>query len=90
MSDPVFRIERRASGIYRVLFHAGPYYWPVTDDMLARLTTHTSGSPETFLAALMETVAVTRYLKCQLETVLAGTDDRDAQLRALQAALTAR
>jgi hypothetical protein len=88
MTDPLLRIERRASGIYPLLFHAGPYYWPVTDEMLTRLHAQSSGGPEAFRAALMNTVAVTRYLKRQLETVLAGADDRDAQLRALQAALT--
>jgi hypothetical protein len=90
MTDPLLRIERRASGIYHLLFHAGPYYWPISDEMLTRLHAQSSGSPDTFFAALMDTVAVTRYLKHQLAEVLAGADDRDAQLRALQAAMAVK
>jgi hypothetical protein len=90
MTDQHLRIERRTSGIYAVLFHAGPYYWPVSDDALTRLAAQTSAAPEAFRAALMDAVAVTPYLKHQLETVLSGMDDPDAQLRALQTALTTR
>ncbi len=90
MTDPQLRIERRTAGIYPVLFHAGPYYWPVSDEALTRLAAQTSAAPEIFRAALMDAFAVTPYLRHQLATVLSGLDDRDAQLRALQTALAAR
>ncbi|MFZ5875833.1 MAG: hypothetical protein ACOYXU_05425 [Nitrospirota bacterium] len=90
MSEQPLRIERRAAGIYPVLFHAGPYYWPVSDEALTRLAAQASADPEAFRAALMDAFAVTPYLKHQLAAVLAAVDDRDAQLRALQTALQTR
>ncbi|MFZ5863528.1 MAG: hypothetical protein ACOYXR_11890 [Nitrospirota bacterium] len=90
MPTQQLRIERRAAGIYPVLFHAGPYYWPVSDEAVTRLAGQASAAPDAFCAALMDAVAVTPYLKHQLAAVLSGLDDRDAQLRALQAALTTR
>jgi hypothetical protein len=57
---------------------------------LNRLAAQTSADPEAFRAALMDAFAVTSYLKHQLAAVLSGLDDRDAQLRALQTAITTR
>ena len=42
-----------------------------------------------FAARLTDAVGVTRYLRHQLDEVLARLDDRDAQLRAVQAAVAA-
>jgi hypothetical protein len=90
MTDQPLRIERRAAGIYPVLFHAGPYYWPVSDDALNRVIAQTAADPAAFRAALMDAFAVTPYLKHQLAAVLSGLDDPDAQLRALQTSLVTR
>jgi hypothetical protein len=90
MTDQSLRIERRAAGVYPVLFHAGPYYWPVSDEAVNRLVALTAAAPDAFRAALMEAFAVTPYLKHQLAAVLSGLDDPDAHLRALQAALVTR
>jgi hypothetical protein len=90
MTDQPLRIERRAAGVYPVLFHAGPYYWPVSDDALTRLAAQRAADPAAFRAALLEAVAVTPYLKHQLAAVLSALDDPDAHLRAFQAALTTR
>lgn len=89
MTEPVLRFERRSMGIYPCLFHAGPFYWPVPQEALVALKAGGHTTPDAFLQALIAAVAVTPYLKHQVETVLAGLDDRDAHLRAVQASLTA-
>lgn len=89
MTDPLLRFERRSTGVYFCLFHAGPFYWPLTPEAVNTLKTHATDSPEVFRAALVAAVGLTPYLTHQLDAVLAGLGDRDASLRALQASLAA-
>ena len=87
MTTPQLRLERRVTGVYPYLFHAGPYYWPITPEAVAEITRHAHAPPSEFAARLADAVGVTRYLRRQLDEVLARLDDRDAQLRAVQAAV---
>jgi hypothetical protein len=89
MNRPLLRFERRTTGVYPYLFHAGPFYWPVQQEAIASLTSQTNASLDAFRAALTAAVGVTPYLAHQLNAVLAGLDDRDGQLRALQTSLGA-
>jgi hypothetical protein len=84
MTDSPLRFERRSAGVYPVLFHAGPYYWPVTEDAVTLLKAHAHDPPDAFQKSLVDAVATTRYLRHQVEGVLAGLADREAQLRAAQ------
>ena len=87
MTTPLLRFERRTTGIYSCLFHAGPFYWPVPPEAVTALKARATDSAEPFLAALAGAVGLTPYLAHQLDTVLAGRDDRDAALRTLQESL---
>lgn len=87
MTDPLLRFERRTTGVYPCLFHAGPFYWPVPLEAVNTLRAHATGSTDAFRAALVASVGLTPYLTHQLEAVLAGPADRDAALRALQESL---
>lgn len=89
MTEPVLRFERRSTGVYPYLFHAGPFYWPVPQEAMVALKTQATAAPEAFRAALRDTVGVTPYLIHQLDAVLAGLDDRDTHLRAVQTSLGA-
>lgn len=89
MIDPLFRFERRSTGVYPCLFHAGPFYWPVPLEVVSTLKTHASNSPDAFHAALVAAVGLTPYLAHQLNALLAGPGDREGALRALQASLAA-
>lgn len=88
MTEPLLRFERRSMGIYPYLFHAGPFYWPVPQETVIALKASGHATPDAFLSALIAGVGLTPYLRHQLDTVLAGLDDRDAHLRAVQASLT--
>jgi len=85
---PALRIERRSTGIYPYLFHAGPYFWPMSPEAVQQLKLHTNEPPDAFHKRLIEIVGVTSYLRHQLEAVSAGLEDRDAEIRALQQTLT--
>ena len=89
MTTPQLRLERRTTGVYPYLFHAGPYFWPITPEAVAEIKRHDNAPPSEFAARLIDAVGVTRYLRHQLDEVLARLDDRDAQLRAVQAAVAA-
>lgn len=86
MTTPL-RFERRTLGVYPYLFHAGAYYWPASLDAVAALKSSPTEDPQLFEARLLDAVAPTRYLRRQLESVLAGLEDRAAALRRLQESL---
>ena len=88
MTEPLLHFERRSTGVYPYLFHAGPFYWPVTRETMTALTAHATDSPDAFRAALVAAVGLTPYLKHQLDAVLGSLGDADGDLRALQASLT--
>lgn len=87
MTTPQLRVERRTLGIYPYLFHAGSYYWPISADTVAALQSVVREAPAAFGDRLVAAVAPTRYLRHQLDVVLAGLDDREGEFRALQEAL---
>lgn len=87
MTTPQLRFERRTLGVYPYLFHAGAYYWPASLDTVAALKSSSTADPRSFEARLVDAVAPTRYLRHQLESVLAGLEDREAALRVLQESL---
>lgn len=89
MTASPLRFERRSAGVYPVLFHAGSYYWPLTEEAVTRLKAHAHDPPDAFQKTLVDAVATTRYLRHQVEAVLAGLTDREAQLRAAQQTLNA-
>ncbi len=89
MSEPLLRFERRSTGVYPCLFHAGSFYWPVTQEAVIALKAHAHDAPDTFREALAAAVGATPYLRHQLNTVLSQASDPDAELRAVQQSLTA-
>lgn len=89
MIQPLLRFERRSTGVYPYLFHAGPFYWPVPQEAIVSLKNQTHTSLDAFRTALTDAVGVTPYLTHQLNAVLAGLDDQDHQLRAVQTSLGA-
>ncbi|MBI3608325.1 MAG: hypothetical protein HY207_10180 [Nitrospirae bacterium] len=89
MTTSPLRIERRGTGVYPYLFHAGPYFWPITPEIVEALKRHAKDPPSVFVARLLDVVGTTRYLRRQIETVVTHLDERDAQLRGLQEALAA-
>jgi len=90
VTTPQIHLEQRPHGPYPYLVHAGSYYWPITTDALDALTRHVSDPPAEFAARLAEIIGMTRYLRHQIDTVLSGMEDRDAELRELQRALATR
>jgi hypothetical protein len=89
MIQPPLRFERRSTGVYLCLFHAGSFYWPVTQEAVIALKAHAHDAPDAFREALTAAVGVTPYLRHQLNTVLSEAGDQDAQLRAVQQSLAA-
>lgn len=89
MIQPLLRFERRSTGVYPCLFHAGSFYWPVAQDAVTALKGHAHDTPAAFRDALTAAVGVTPYLRHQLNAVLSETGDPDAQLRAVQQSLAA-
>lgn len=87
MTQPLLRFERRSTGVYPYLFHAGSFYWPVGQDAVVALKARAHDAPEAFRKALTEAVGVTPYLQHQLNTVLSEAGDQDTHLRAIQQSL---
>jgi hypothetical protein len=87
MTKPLLHFERRSTGVYAYLFHAGPFYWPVPLEAVSALKAHATDSPDGFRTALVAAVSLTPYLNHQLDLVLADLGERDTDLRALQESL---
>ena len=77
--------EQRGEGnYYKVILHIGNCYVPVSDDILEELKQQASLSTDRFLAAFMDKVGYSSYLKEQIQTELANGGDTTAQASALQ------
>jgi hypothetical protein len=89
MMTSALRIERRGTGVYPYLFHAGSYFWPIAPEVVAALKRHATDPPSVFVARLLDMAGTTRYLRRQIETVVSHLDERDTQIRGFQEALAA-
>ncbi len=79
------KFEHRGSGnYYKLIFHIGDRYVPVSDDIIDELKQHSTASTERFLAVLLEKVGYSSYLKDQIQQELKNGGDTSPQISALQ------
>ena len=82
------RFEQKEEGnYYRLIFHIGDCYVPVSDDIVEELKQHTSATADKFLSVLLDKVGYSPYLKEKIQTQLEKGGNTSSQIGELQKSL---
>lgn len=82
------RFERLGNGhYYKVLFHIGSTYVPVSDETVEELKAHTLLPADRFLELLVDKLGYSSYLKDQIRAELKRAGDPITQVTVLQGTL---